>query len=185
MVNKDLLNEIKKLYRENDEEIMEKFNRSLSFQDGMFDRWKRAERLGFGKGTSIYNSSLVFGNVEVKNDTWIGPNTLLDGSGGKITIGSNCSISAGVHIYTHDTVLWALSGGLKSKKFGSVDIGDCCYIGSQSVIRMGVTIDSRSVVAANSFVSSNVEKFSIVAGTPAKRIGRVEFNNDEVELKYD
>ena len=40
------------------------FQRSLPFQDALFDRWERARRLGFAPDASIYNSSAVFGNFE-------------------------------------------------------------------------------------------------------------------------
>src|SRR3982750_1585315 len=86
-------------------------HRSLPLGDLVADRWARARALGFGEGTSVYDSALVLGDVRVGERTWIGPQTVLDGSGG-LTIGSTCSISAGVHIYTHDTVRWALSGGV-------------------------------------------------------------------------
>src|ERR1700741_4941899 len=87
-----------------------KLNRVLPLNEVLTDRWKKAAYLGFGKGTSIYDSSVVFGNVKVGDNTWVGPFTILDGPG-DLTIGSHCSISAGVHIYTHDTVQWAVSGG--------------------------------------------------------------------------
>ncbi len=87
-----------------------RWDRDLPFDELLFDRWERARSLGFGEGASIYHSALVYGDVVVGPSTWIGPFTLLDGSGG-LRIGRNCSISAGVHIYSHDTVKWALSGG--------------------------------------------------------------------------
>ena len=36
----------------------------------------KTKELNFGINTSIYNSSSVFGNVKVGENTWIGPNTL-------------------------------------------------------------------------------------------------------------
>ena len=54
---------------------------------------------------------LVIGDVKVGSHTWIGPNVILDGSGGGLEIGDYCSIDAGAQIYTHDTVMWAISGG--------------------------------------------------------------------------
>jgi hypothetical protein len=42
-----------------DERLRAEFQRSLSFQDAMFDRWERARRLGFAPDTSIYNSAAV------------------------------------------------------------------------------------------------------------------------------
>ena len=72
---------------------------------GLFvDRWKkRQKKVGWGKGTSVYDSCIVMGNVEV-GGCWIGYNTLLDGTGGGIEIGNHCDISAGVRIYTHVSI---------------------------------------------------------------------------------
>ncbi|HWW52845.1 MAG TPA: hypothetical protein VNY84_03710, partial [Acidimicrobiales bacterium] len=66
----------------------ERFQRSLPFGDGFGDRWERARRLGFGPEASIYDSSVVLGDVAVGAHTWIGPFTVLDGSGGGLTIGA-------------------------------------------------------------------------------------------------
>src|ERR1700746_1857002 len=44
------------LYERNHESLGARFQRSLSFQEGAFDRWERARRLSFGEGASIYNS---------------------------------------------------------------------------------------------------------------------------------
>lgn len=168
-----------------DERLRNEFHRSLPFQDALFDRWERARRLGFAADASIYNSSMVFGEVSVGFATWIGPNTILDGSGGGIEIGAHCSISSGVHIYTHDTVLWALSGGKCERKQAPVYIGDCVYIGSQCVIAAGAKIGSRSVVAANSFVNDDVSEATIVGGTPARRIGIVVGEGEQVRMVFD
>ncbi len=172
-------------YLAEDERLRAEFQRSLPFQDAMFDRWERARRLGFAADASIYNSAAVFGEVSVGLATWIGPNTLLDGSGGGIEIGAHCSISSGVHIYTHDTVLWALSGGKCQHREAPVRIGDCVYIGSQSVIAAGVTIGSRCVVAANSFVNDDIPEATIVGGTPARKIGSVVGEGEQVRMVLD
>jgi acetyltransferase-like isoleucine patch superfamily enzyme len=172
-------------YLDNEEQLTRDHQRSLSFQDGMFNRWERARRLGFGERTSIYNSATVFGNVSIGTDSWVGPNTILDGSGGGLRIGSFCSISSGVHIYTHDTVLWALSGGMLDYSKGAVSIGDCVYIGSQCVIAAGVQIGSRCVIAANSFVNNNVPDGTVVGGSPARRIGVVVGQADMVRILFD
>lgn len=165
-------------------ELMSEYRRSLPFADGMFDRWERAKRLGFGEGASIYDSACVFGRVSVGAQTWIGPWVMLDGSGGDIHIGSTCSLSAGVHVYTHDTVLWAVSGGKLKARQASVTIGDRVYIGSQSVIARGVTVGEMCVIAANSFVNRDLAPRTIVGGMPARVIGHVEGNDENVRLVY-
>ena len=92
-------------------DIRARLKRDLLLEELLFDRWERARALGFGEGTSIYHNSYVYGDVRLGKYTWIGPFTILDGTGGGLTIGDHCSISAGVQIYTHDSVAWAVSGG--------------------------------------------------------------------------
>jgi len=99
--------------------------------------------------------------------TWIGPFTILDGSGG-LTIGDNCSISSGVHIYTHETVQWALSGGAAPYEYAPVRIGSNCYIGPQAIIAKGVTIGDGALVGANSLVLGDVPAGAKAYGNPAR-----------------
>ncbi len=179
-----LIELMRRAHVETDEELRQRFDRSLPFADGLFDRWERAKRLGFDEDSSIYNSALVYGDVQVGKNTWIGPYTILDGSGGRISIGSYCSISGGVHIYTHDTVMWALSGGSLGKRTGTVSIGDRCYIASQCVIAPNVTIGQQCLVAANSFVNCDVLDSTIVGGTPAQPLGKVVIDGDHIDLRF-
>ena len=185
--NKQKLNfmeTIQKAYQEIDKELRTNYQRSIPFQDSIMDRFERAKILNFGEKTSIYNSSFVFGNVSVGKNTWIGPNTILDGSGDYLEIGDFCSISSGVQIYTHDTVMWAISGGKHAYKKNRVKIGSFNHIGSLSIINHGVEIGNHCVIAANSFVNCNVSDRSIFGGTPAKKIGEVVGEKDNLILQY-
>ncbi len=129
------------------DETRAEWERDLPFEELAFDRWERARTLGFGDGTSIYHSSYVYGDVTVGRNTWIGPFTMLDGSGG-LEIGDNCSISTGVQIYSHDTVDWALSGGEAPYERAAVRIGSCCYVGPDSIVAKGVSIGDHCLVGA-------------------------------------
>lgn len=166
-------------------ELATKFDRDLPFGDAMFDRWERARRLGFGEGASIYDSAHVFGEVAVGENSWIGPYTMLDGSGGGVRIGAFCSVASAVHVYTHDTVMWAVSGGKLPRRTGRVTIGDCCYVGAQSVITAGVTIGRQAVIAANSLVNRDVPERTIVGGSPARTLGRVTGDGEQAALVFD
>jgi acetyltransferase-like isoleucine patch superfamily enzyme len=159
------------------------WHRDLPFSELLSDRWERARSLGFGPDSSIYDLSYVYGDVRVGAGTWIGPFTVLDGSGG-LRIGRYCSISSGVQIYTHDSVKWALSGGRAQYERTPVTIGDCCYIGSQTVIAKGVTIGDHVLVGACSFVNRDLPSFTIAAGVPCRVIGRVVVDGDDVRLEY-
>lgn len=164
-----LLDELKALYDSLAREKREKFDRSLSFGDLFTDRWERARQDGFGEGTSIYDNVLVLGDVMVGKHVWVGPNCILDGSGG-LTIGDHCSISAGVQIYTHHTVKKATSMGVEPIERAPTIIGAGVYIGPGAVIQMGVTIGDRAVIGALSLVNRDVPDDTRVAGTPARPI---------------
>ena len=90
-----------------------------------------------------------------------------------ITIGSNCQLTD-CKIHTH-------GGGNVIRQqypdfdmFGKVQIGDWVYIGTGSQIMPGVTIGDHVLVAAGSIVTKSVPSGCIVAGCPAKIIGKTE-----------
>lgn len=151
--------------------VKKKYNRVLPLNELFNDRWEKAAYLGFGKGTSIYDSSVVIGKVEVGQNTWIGPFTVLDGSGG-LSIGNNCSISAGVQIYSHDSVEWAVSGGIAPYDYGATKIGNNCYIGPNTIIVKGINIGNNVIIGANSFVNKDLESNAKYAGNPVKQINK-------------
>lgn len=166
-------------------DMAERFGRDLPLQELLADRWERARRLGFGEGSSVYASAYVYGDVAVGNGTWIGPNVVLDGSGG-LTIGSGCDISAGVQIYTHDTVERVLSEGRAAIARSPVTIEDHVHIGAGAVVARGVTIGHHSVVGACAFVNRDVPPHTVALGVPARAAGRVEVADDgHVSLVYD
>lgn len=181
----ELRSELVQLHWERQRELLEKWNRSLPFGDGIVDRWERAKFLGFGDGASIYDSAVVIGDVKVGVKTWIGPSTVLDGSGGGLTIGSYCSISAGVQIYTHDSVKWALSGGMAEYERAPVSIGSSTYIGPMTIVGKGVRIGEHCLVGANSVVNKDLPDFSIAYGTTCRVVGKVRVSGKKVDLVYD
>lgn len=145
----------------------ERWTRHVSAGDAITDRWERGRRLGFGAGTSVYDSALVIGDVRVGRNTWIGPGTVLDGSGGLI-IGDWCSISAGAQIYSHDSVMRAVSGGEARIDRTASSIGSNVYVGPNVVIAAGVSIGPRSIIGAASLVSHDIPAGSVAYGIPAQ-----------------
>lgn len=143
------------------------FKRRVSFGDLVTDRWQNAREYGFGEGTSCYDNVLVLGDVKVGRNCWIGPNVILDGSGG-LTIGDNCSISAGVQLYSHHTLNWTISMSQKPYEYAPTHVGSGVYIGPNAVVQKGVTIGDRAVIGALSLVRSNVPTGARVYGVPAR-----------------
>jgi acetyltransferase-like isoleucine patch superfamily enzyme len=160
-----------------------KYKRANPFIEDLFDWREKGEFIG-GRDVTIYDSTTIVGDVKIGDHTWVGPFCSLDGTGG-LSIGNHCSIAAGTHILTHDTVAFSLSGGKLPYEYAPVVIGDCCFIGVNSVVTRGVTIADHCLVAAGAVVTQDVPPMSIVAGVPAKVIGRVELRDDTVTLRID
>jgi acetyltransferase-like isoleucine patch superfamily enzyme len=159
------------LYAKLRKRMRKKYNRHVSFGDLMTDRWETAKHYGFGEGASCYDNVLILGDVKVGEHTWIGPNVILDGVGG-LEIGSYCTICAGVQIYSHDTVKWAVSMGKEDREVAPTQIGSGVFIGPQCVIQKGVHIGDRVVIGAMSLVTTDIPSESRAWGAPAKVQGR-------------
>jgi acetyltransferase-like isoleucine patch superfamily enzyme len=125
----------------------------------------------------------IVGEPTIGDGTWIGAFTVIDGSGG-LTIGKGCDISCGAQIYTHSTVRRCVSGRTVSEiDRESVSIGDHVFVGAQAVVMMGVSIGDRAVVAAGAVVTRDVPAETVVAGVPARPVGRVVFDGDDVRIE--
>jgi len=179
-----LHSDIWELYQNLRKETKENWKRTLPFNELLFDRWEKAKFLGAQKDASVYDNSYIFGNVNIGKNTWIGPYTILDGSGGKVTIGKYCSISSGVQIYSHNSVNWSLTGGKAGLEKKNVSIGDNCYIGPYSIIIMGSKIGKGCVIGAFSLIKSTIPPNSIVFGNPGKVIGKTSIKGKIVKFHY-
>jgi acetyltransferase-like isoleucine patch superfamily enzyme len=92
-----------------------------------------------------------------------------------ISIGDRVTIATDVLLMTHDGATWLVRDDRGRRyKYGRVEIGNDVFIGAQSVIMPGVRIGDRVVVGAGSVVTKSVPSGAIVAGVPAKIIGRFD-----------
>ena len=171
--NGDVESGLKQFLADRRSQIESAWNRSLPFGDYVSDRWDKAALLGFGEGTSVYDNVVVLGDVSVGKNTWIGPQVVLDGAGG-LTVGDFCSISAGVQIYSHDSVRWALSMGQDEIEYSPTKIGSGVYLGPNVVVAKGVTIGDRCVIGANSVVLSDIPSGHVAYGNPCQVSREVE-----------
>jgi len=177
-----LLTQLKRLHYKLREHTKKKYKRINPFAEDLFD-WKEKGAFWGGKNVTVYDSTTISGDVTIGDHTWIGPFCSIDGSGG-LKIGRYCSISAGTQILTHDTVKFSLSGGKCEYEYAPVTIGDCCFLGIHSIILKGVKLGKHCLVGANSLVNRSFGDYSIIAGVPAKKIGEVRVEKDDVELIY-
>lgn len=176
-----LKNQLNILHRQ----MREKYDRHVPTGTLLNDRWNQASDYGFGRGTSMYDEALILGNVQVGENTWIGPFSVLDGSGGELSIGSFVSIGSGCQVYTHDSIKWALTGGNASFSKKMTSVGDCCFIAPMSIIGPGTIIGNHCFVTAGSFVNGEFDSNSIISGSPAKRVGKIRIKGKNVSFQYD
>jgi acetyltransferase-like isoleucine patch superfamily enzyme len=95
-----------------------------------------------------------------------------------VEIGDHCMLANGCFVtdasHRYDDpelpITWQ---GFQSK--GPTRIGDNCWLGANVVVTSGVTVGERCVVGANSVVTKDVEPHSIVAGSPARLLSRIEY----------
>lgn len=89
-----------------------------------------------------------------------------------ISVGDRVTVSSGVRLVTHDG-----SGCLVSDESGRrfryapISIGDDVFLGAGTIVLPGVRIGSRCVVGAGSVVTRSVPDDTVVAGSPAVRVG--------------
>ncbi|WP_313982751.1 acyltransferase [Xanthocytophaga flavus] len=108
-------------------------------------------------------------NISIGDHCVINRNVLLDGRGGKLSIGNNVDIAQETNIWTleHD-----VHDDYHRDKGGSVTIEDHVWIASRVTILPGITIGKGAVIASGSVVTKDVPSMSIVGGIPAKVIGQ-------------
>lgn len=109
----------------------------------------------------------------------------------KLIIGNRCSIASGVqfllggeHKYTCVTTYpykaLDLNMGDEAVSKGAIKIKDDVWIGYNSLILSGVTIEQGSVIAAGSVVVKDVPPYAIVGGNPAKII-KYRFDSEVIK----
>jgi len=108
--------------------------------------------------------------IIIGSNVYLGPDCFISAEGG-LTIGSNCSLSGGLLIYTwnHDYNKEILPFG-KEKVHKPVIIKDNVWIGSRVSIVPGVTIGEGSIIGLGSVVTKDVLDLAIIGGNPAKVI---------------
>lgn len=142
--------------------------RRQEIMDELFNPACRGKKLFIDAPLRVdYGYNLTFGNNLYANFDCV----FLDCA--PITIGDNCLMGPGVHIYaaTHSVDPKHRKDDDEYYELAfSVKIGDNVWIGGKSVICPGVTIGDNCVVGAGSVVTKDVPANTVVAGNPAKVI---------------
>ena len=118
-----------------------------------FLTFKSPEKINIGTNVSIHH------------------NCYFEGVGG-IDIGSNVMIAHQVSILSNSHITDSINMPIKEQgvRVNKVTIDDNVWIGAKVTILDGVKIGEGAVLAANSVVNKDVDKFTVVGGVPARLI---------------
>lgn len=130
-----------------------------------------------GQGTAVCMGQFIWfyslsqmrrDGIRVGPDSLINRNCVLDARG-PLEIGAHVSISQQVAILTTQHQAGHPQFPTETRP---VRIGDYVWIGMRAMIMPGVTIGEGAVVAAGAVVTADVPPYTVVAGVPARPIGR-------------
>jgi acetyltransferase-like isoleucine patch superfamily enzyme len=119
-------------------------------------------------GGRIKNSLYKIFGAKIGKDVFIGRGVCIDeGLPELITIGDGSILGKDVTVLAHEFTI-------KHARFGRVKIGKQVVVGAKSIIRSGITIGDKSVIAMNSFVNKDIPSGELWGGTPARRIKKLK-----------
>lgn len=135
----------------------------------------RAYLGAMGSGTTVQMGVRFLNGrkVSLGAHTIINFGTLIDGRRHPVSIGDNVSIGPEATILTlgHDP-----QSPTFGDRGGAVTVGSRAWISYRAIVLPGVSIGEGAVVGAGAVVNRDVEPFTIVAGSPARKVG--ERNRD-------
>jgi acetyltransferase-like isoleucine patch superfamily enzyme len=131
------------------------------FEPGVWITAPGSARVSIGEGTFLNRGVMVAAQQLVE----IGAHCML---------ANGCFVTDANHRFDdlHKPITWQ---GFDGK--GPTRIGENCWLGTNVVVTSGVTIGERCVIGANSVVTHDIEPSSIAAGSPARVLRQITYEN--------
>lgn len=105
-----------------------------------------------------------------------------------IEIGNNTTISCDVFFLTHDGSTRVIrnlpDGNSETVIYGTIKIGNNCFIGCRSTILPNVSIGDNSIIGACSLVNKSIPANCVAAGNPCRVICSLEEYRRKNECKF-
>lgn len=131
------------------------------------------DQVEIGDNAVIMMGAVINIGAEVGEGSMIDMGAIL---GGRALVGKHCHIGAGT----------VLAGVVEPPSAQPVTIEDDVLIGANAVVLEGVKVGKGAIVAAGAVVTKDVEPYTVVAGTPARKIKDVkDVAGDKKEIVDD
>lgn len=152
------------------------FTRYCNQSDNENDNKRRARLLGFSaEGVKVAPGAIVrIRDNQPGRNVFIGLYSYINGDvtiGDNVLIGPHCNITAGHHAFDPATG-WFSARTPASEN--PIVIGDGSWLAAGCTVTAGVRIGRCNLLCANCVVTADTQDYAIMAGTPARQIGRVD-----------
>lgn len=134
------------------------------------------EGLFVGDASRILHRSVfavgASGIIRIGDRTHVGVGSYFNATKGSITVGDDTAIANMVQVYSYSN--WPQAGFLVGETYrvSDVVIGSNVLIGAGVIVLPGVRVGDSSVIGAGAVVNRDVTPGTVVAGVPARLIGR-------------
>jgi len=161
-----------------DDALFEALTRYCNESDNRGDDLRRAELLGFGgRDVKVAPGAII----RVRNKDAVGRNVfigLYSYINGAVTIeddvliGPHCALAAGHHKF--DPATGSFSARTEGDYDNSIVIGRGAWLAAGVTVTAGVRIGRANLVCANAVVTKDTPDYAIMAGVPARQVGRID-----------
>ena len=145
-----------------------------------------------GEGTQIWQFSIICKGAKIGANCNINCHTFIEEN---VKIGDRVTVKAGVYIWdgieiANDVFLGPNVSFVNDKYprskqypevYQQIKIDQFASIGAAAIILGGVQIGEYALIGAGSVVTKNVPAFSLVTGSPAKVVGKVDKSGAVIE----
>ena len=145
--------------------------------DNAEDNKRRAEMLGLGgRDVRVAPGAIIRVPLsQIGANIFIGLYCYLNGNvtiGDNVLIGPHCSLAAGNHKF--DPATGWFSARTEQDGDDSIVIGAGSWLASNVTVTGGVKIGRANLICAGSVVTKSTPDYAIMAGIPARQIGRID-----------
>ncbi len=159
-----------------DEEQFRMMTEYCNRSDNSTDNLHRAQILGIGGNTQVAPGALIrVPTNQIGQNCFLGLYCYINGNvtiGDHCLIGPHCSIAAGNHKF--DPATGWFSARTEKDRDDSIVIGAGSWLASHVMISGGVKLGRCNLVCAGAVVTKSTEDYAIMAGIPAKQVGRID-----------
>lgn len=161
-----------------DQALFEQLTRYAHETDNAADNSRRAEILGFG-GRDILIAPGAIIRLKDKNtvgkNVFIGLYCYINGDVAiedNVLIGPHCAITAGHHKF--DPATQSFSARTNRDYDNSIVIGKGSWLAAGVTVTAGVKIGKANLICAGAVITKSTPDFAIMAGIPARQVGRID-----------